>query len=392
MASSVNLSGYNLAFDDEFSGSQLDTAKWTTQFPFTPTDHLSNEMERYQNVGSSHDPFKEGGGALTITASPDSDLGGGMYASGRIGSEKAAFNFQAGTYIEARMELPAGQDTGMWPAFWTAAKDTYWPPEMDVLEKVSSKQSGLGPTAYSSGAVSSEAVTPGFSGWKDAGTDLTNSYHTYGCLWSADNKTLTTYLDGKAVASAAVPSDWAGHPMYVEANLAVGGTVSPADWAGPADGKSHQLQIDYIRGFSVNQAAVAAQSVSSPDGGGTDFYGANTGAAATTSDPTIAVNSLTLHLSEDAWGGNAKFQVSVDDKALNDPTEVTALHSAGSVQDFAFSVGAGPHDVSVAFLNDAYAGTPTTDRNLYVNGIDLHGQHQDGGTLYSAGSQSFHIG
>ena len=33
------------------------------------------------------------------------------------------------------------------------------------------------------------------------------------------------------------------------------------------------------------------------------------------------------------------------------------------------SLTPGTHDVAVSFLNDAYAGTATTDRNLYVNAI-----------------------
>ena len=33
----------------------------------------------------------------------------------------------------------------------------------------------------------------------------------------------------------------------------------------------------------------------------------------------------------------------------------------------------GPHAVTVRFLNDAYAGTPSLDRNLYVNGISYDG-------------------
>ena len=371
-----NLSGFNLSFDDEFSSDKLDTSKWTTQFPFNPTDHLSNETERYQNVGSAHDPFKEAGGALTITASPASDLGAGLYSSGRIGSEKSAFNFQAGTYIEARMQLPAGRDNGMWPAFWTAAKDTYWPPEMDVMEKVSSTSSGLGPTKYSYGSVTNSTNAAHFGSWRDAGTDLTNSYHTYGALWTADNKTLIEYFDGQEVARGAVPSDWAGHPMYVEANLAVGGTVSPADWAGPPDGKAHQLQIDYIRGYSVNQAAAAVQSVSSPDGGGLDFYGANVGSSPVTSALATATDTLVVRLSEDAWQGDAQCVISIDGKTVGGTVTVTASHAKGQSQavTLAGQWGAGAHDVGVRFLNDAWGGTAAADRNLYVERVVLDGQ------------------
>jgi len=117
--------------------------------------------------------------------------------------------------------------------------------------------------------------------------------------------------------------------------------------------------------------------------------------AAAGAGTTAAVSTLTLHLSEDAWQGNAQFLASVDGKALNAATEVTALHKDGAVQDFAFtgSFGPGPHDVAVSFLNDAYGGTSSTDRNLYVSAIDLDSQHQDvGAALYATSTQHFHIG
>lgn len=384
----VALTGFTLSFDDEFSSSKLDTSKWSTQYPFTPTDYLTSELERYQNVGSIHDPFKEANGVLTITAAPASDLGPGLYSSGRIGSEKATFNFQAGTYIEARMMLPAGQNTGMWPAFWTAAKDMYWPPELDVMEKVSSDSSGFGPADYNYGDVTKTGS--GFGHWNNTGQDLTNSFHTYGAMWTADNKAIIVYFDGNEVARGAVPSDWAGHPMYVQANLAVGNTTGAGAWAGPPDGKTHQMQVDYIRGYSVNQAAVTIQSVSSPDGGGKNFYGANVGVAPLL--PSVT-DTLTLSLSEDAWQGDAQAIITIDGKTVGGAVTVTAHHNQGKSQavTLAGNWGSGAHDVGIQFINDAYGGSSTTDRNLYVNGVTFDGQKSATGpaALSSNGTSHF---
>ena len=397
----VDLTGYKLSFDDEFSGSQLDTSKWSTQFPFKPSDHISGESERYQNVGSAHDPFKESGGVLTITASPASDLGQGVYASGRIGSEGDSFAFQPGTYIEARMQLPAGQNTGMWPAFWAYPKDLHYPEEMDTLEKVSSTSSGLQSNAFVYGAVT--GTPDGLHNWINTSVDLTNSYHTYGTLWSADGKTVTEFFDGSQIAQGNVPAEWSAHPMYVQANLAVGSSSFPADWAGPADGQSHQMAIDYIRGFSVSQPAIASQAISSPDGGGQNFYGAASGQAAAPAPVAQApsadtgatsINTLKLGMSEDYWNGDAQFQVSIDGKQLNTADIVTALHKDGAVQDFSFTGnwGAGPHDIAVSFLNDAYAGSTSTDRNLYVESLSLDGKSVGGAELYANGTTHFTIG
>ena len=51
------------------------------------------------------------------------------------------------------------------------------------------------------------------------------------------------------------------------------------------------------------------------------------------------------------------------------------MKNAGQSETFTFkgSFGPGAHDLAVSFLNDAYGGTPITDRNLYVNGASYNG-------------------
>jgi hypothetical protein len=53
----------------------------------------------------------------------------------------------------------------------------------------------------------------------------------------------------------------------------------------------------------------------------------------------------------------------------------------------------GAHTVVVNFLNDAYGGTPSTDRNLYVDGMTLNGQAVPNGsaTLLGGGPVSLNI-
>ena len=86
-------------------------------------------------------------------------------------------------------------------------------------------------------------------------------------------------------------------------------------------------------------------------------------------------DTLLLKVSEDAYKGDAQFTVSVDGKQLGGTFTATTLHASGGSQSFAFKgdFGAGAHTVSVKFLNDAYAGTAATDRNLYVNDIVYNG-------------------
>ena len=124
------------------------------------------------------------------------------------------------------------------------------------------------------------------------------------------------------------------------------------------------------------------------------FYsnGASTFAVGGTTPPP-PTGDLTVHLSEDAWMGDAQFQLTLDGKALGTGGTVTALHSAGKLQDFAFSgIAAGPHQLGVTFTNDAWGGTDATDRNLYVGSIDYAGHSTPGATLLSNGTHIFAIG
>lgn len=88
-----------------------------------------------------------------------------------------------------------------------------------------------------------------------------------------------------------------------------------------------------------------------------------------------SASALTLHLAEDAYQGDAQFTVSIDGQQVDQPSSVGALHNTGASQAFSFAsaLSVGKHDVSVSFLNDAYAGSADADRNLYVTGADLNG-------------------
>lgn len=102
---------------------------------------------------------------------------------------------------------------------------------------------------------------------------------------------------------------------------------------------------------------------------------------------------LALQISEDAYLGNAQFTIAVDGLQVGGVQTATASHASGATQEFDVlgSFAPGPHSVAVDFLNDLYAGTPTTDRNLYVNSATIDATVVPGATLteLSAGSQGF---
>lgn len=104
---------------------------------------------------------------------------------------------------------------------------------------------------------------------------------------------------------------------------------------------------------------------------------------------------IALHLSEDAWQGDAQYAVSIDGKALGGLGSVTALQAQGASQtvDLQALLSPGPHDLALSFLNDAYGGTALTDRNLFLNGIDVKGTAVTGtsAAFFSGGTQHFQI-
>ena len=82
----------------------------------------------------------------------------------------------------------------------------------------------------------------------------------------------------------------------------------------------------------------------------------------------------------------------MDGQQIGGTLTAQASHAAGSVQDFLIEglFGPGSHTATVDFINDAYGGTPSTDRNLYVTGATIDGQAIAGSTLnlWSNGPQS----
>ncbi len=117
--------------------------------------------------------------------------------------------------------------------------------------------------------------------------------------------------------------------------------------------------------------------------------------SATFATSVTPTGKVTLLVSEDAYQGNANMNVTVDGVAANQNVSVTASHAAGASQSVTLlnALAAGTHDIGISFTNDLYAGTAATDRNLYVNGIDLNGSAVGGtsASLYSNGTDHFSI-
>lgn len=237
---------WNMIFHDDFDGTSLDTSKWTTcYFNFHVGDgciHDQDELELYQpgNVSVSN-------GILTLRAEKqevDADNGNTyQYTSGMITTGPSSkkdndtrFSFKYG-YMEMRAKVPAGQ--GLWPAFWTLPTSLQWPPEIDVFEILGNAPNVVNMHYhYPNGSDDG-----GDSGVAWHGPDMAADWHTYAVDWEPD--AITWYIDGVERRSYTDTSNIPNSPMYLLANLAVGG-----DWPGSPNASTPfpaNFQIDYIR-------------------------------------------------------------------------------------------------------------------------------------------------
>jgi len=210
--------------------------------------------------------------------------------------------------------------------------------------------------------------------------------------WQGDAQ-FTISVDGRQVGG--VYTATASHAAGWDQAVAVDTTLSAG---------AHRIGVSFIndawggtpdtdRNLYVTGATLDGQTVAGDAGAlfsnGTAYFGVTEGGPA-----PLPASTLTLNMSEDAWQGDALFTVAVDGAQLGGVYTASALHAAGQPQAFTIHgivEGMKPHDIAVSFINDAWGGTPDTDRNLYVDSMQFDGQGVAGGTaaLYSNGTQHF---
>ncbi|WP_298967597.1 family 16 glycosylhydrolase [uncultured Methylobacterium sp.] len=274
---------YRRTFSDEFNALNLytgDNSKgiWEPNYPrpglagHTVVDR--GELQYYTDpldtgkTGTTPlglNPFSVDNGVLTITAKKVDDATSAKiydydYTSGLL-SSYATFAQTYG-YFEMRAKLPTG--AGLQPAFWMLPIDSSWPPELDIMEQRGSDPYQIIGSAHSNIGGTHTFTTAAF----DVGD--TSTFHTYGVDWEPDF--ITWYVDGKAMRRVETPADM-NTPMYMIANLAVGGPWAGAPTAGtqfPAE-----MQIDYIRAYASDNTLEKGPATKVGTIGDGALYGTN---------------------------------------------------------------------------------------------------------------------
>lgn len=188
-------------------------------------------------------------GTLSIWARPSAnpEIFGYGYTSGMITTKES--HAQTYGYFEMRADIPDA--AGAWPAFWLIPEDGSWPPELDVMEVLTSDARATWTTEHS--------ATGGHTahGRLSFVPDTASGMHTYGALWTATD--LVWYIDGVEVFRQDTPADM-HKPMFMIANLALGGwggAITQGDL--PAE-----FRIDYIRAYDIGGAATPAPAAPVP--------------------------------------------------------------------------------------------------------------------------------
>ena len=237
---------WNLIFDDEFNGTTLDTTKWSVCLPwYSPNPGCpganASEQELYMpdDLVVSNDTLKLHAEKRDVIYNGKTyHYTSGMISTGGInGSTSSQFNYKYG-YMEMRARVPKGQ--GFWPAFWELPTDTSWPPEIDALEILGNDITTTYMTYHytdNTGAAAEDGIA-----W--TGPDFSADWHTFAVDWEPN--AIHWYVDGvERRAAYTDTATIANRPMYILANLSVGGS-----WPGNADSTTpfpSDLEIDYIR-------------------------------------------------------------------------------------------------------------------------------------------------
>jgi len=257
----LDLTGYQLTFDEEFNSLSISQGGGTVWSDIRPGSRMSPVADigfgnsAFVDSASGINPFSLHNGALDIAAVPASSdvVGPGQWASGLI-STQYSFAQEYG-YFEIRAMLPA--DVGVWPAFWMLPASQAWPPELDVFEAYGGPWD-IG-TVHT--ATSFYGGSPGADNYEQVWSNqpsMTTGFHTYGVMW--DPQHVTFYFDGNATGQLPTPPDM-HQPMYLLADLAMQAL------SGVTKDPKH-FDIDYIRAYSndPNSKAASLGPISSPDG------------------------------------------------------------------------------------------------------------------------------
>lgn len=228
--------GYTLTWQEEFDGTNLNTADWN----YETGDHGwgNNELQNYR-AGTNNATLSNG--KLVIEAREEN----GGYTSARLTTQgKKSFKYGR---IDIRAKLPFGQ--GIWPALWMLGDNintVSWPScgEIDIMEMVGHDANTTHGTIHweQNGHAS-------YGGHKSISSGiLADEFHVYTIIWDANEiKWLLDDVEFHTADISPTALSAFDNNFFFIMNVAVGG-----DWPGYPNTTTtfpQRMIVDYIRVF-----------------------------------------------------------------------------------------------------------------------------------------------
>lgn len=244
--SPLEYEGFDLVWQDEFEGSELNSRFWVYETGNGCPANCgwgNNELQFYRQNNA-----RVGDGVLTIEARKET-YQNSQYTSARIKTQDLK-TFKYGR-VDIRALLPKGQ--GIWPALWMLGsniRSVGWPEcgEIDIMEMIGG--SGRENTVHGTlhwGGPAGEHQQAGGSKSLSRGT-FADEYHVFSVIW--DESAIRWYLNNQQYHIISITPEILSEfhqPFFFIFNVAVGGA-----WPGNPNATTvfpQRMKVDYVRVF-----------------------------------------------------------------------------------------------------------------------------------------------
>ena len=254
----LDLTGYELVFEDEFEGDTLDTTVWK---------YCNSGVRRGGYRAPSSVSLRDGNVVIT------GQYRDGEYGEGWYGGDLALLKWYNYGYYEIRCKCSAGG--GLWSAFWLMGRNPYnaeyskggtFSAEIDIFEALRWGHKDWG------NAVTQTIHCAGVEGWYEGlyidrdndtssdlgnfdtrelglynGNDIYNEYNTYGLLWTEDEYIF--YINGVETCRTSFGNGTASDTHEVRVSL----EVCDADQLAALDKDTYygEFVVDYVRIYQL---------------------------------------------------------------------------------------------------------------------------------------------
>ncbi|MBW4083680.1 family 16 glycosylhydrolase [Paenibacillus sp. S150] len=397
--------GMNLIWQDEFSGTALDTSKWNYEQGYYITEDPNSwgwgnaELQHYTN--STQNIYVQDG-QLNIKALndpksfPQDPSRYAQYSSGKINT-KDHLSFQYGR-VDIRAKLPTGN--GIWPALWMLPEDAAYGAwaasgEIDIMEAKGRLPGTTSGAVHFGGQWPVNRYIAGEYHFPE-GQTFANDYHVYSMIWEEDN--VKWYVDGKfffkvsrdqwySVAAPNNPNAPFDQPFYIIMNLAVGGHFDGGLVPDPSDIPA-TMQVDYVRVYKEGSGGGNPGNV--PVSGVSVTPSTAQVEAGQSVQLTASVTPANAANQQVAWTVSGSGIASVNQNGtvtgLAPGTATVTATTADGNKTASSTITVVPPPQAVIIIGDEVRGLKKTGNNLlfYVNGAtfaDLHYKINNGGQL-----------